>query len=251
MTVSKTRSGRYFASFQVEVEIAAPAFEGVVNGLDLGLTTYAVLSDGSKFEKPAHLYRAERRLRRGHRRLSRRTRGSQGYKKQRLKVARMHEKVANQRADFQHKLSRRLVEEHRLLAIEDLHVKGMVKNRRLAKRISDAAWSQFVGMPGYKGDWYGCELAVASRWYPSSKTCSVCESKMAKMPLAVRVWVCPDCGTTHDRDINAARNLLKQTTVGTTERCYEKRSDAGRVHIRPAIEQAGTQKPEAQHLDAG
>jgi putative transposase len=164
-----------------------------------------------------------------------------------LKVARQHEKVTNQRKDFQHKLSRILVEEHSLLALEDLHIKGMVRNRRLAKHISDAGWGQFVRMLAYKGEWYGCDLVSVDRWYPSSKTCSICDAEMEAMPLHVRNWECPICEAAHDRDVNAARNLLKQATAGTAG------SHAGGVHVRPArsLQQAGTQKPEAHQFIGG
>ena len=151
VTVSRTKSGKFFASFQVEVDIAEPEYTGDQVGIDLGLTHFAVLSDGSKIENPRHLIQAERRLRRLQRSLSRRKKGSAGREKQRLLVARQHEKVANQRQDFQHKRSRVLVDEHRFLAMEDLHIKGMVRNKRLARHISDAAWGQFTQMLEYKG----------------------------------------------------------------------------------------------------
>lgn len=244
VTVSKTKSGRYFAAFQVELEIPAPVPHGEPAGLDLGLSAFAVLSDGRKFENPRHLLRAERRLRRLQKSLSRRWKGSGGWERQRLKVARQHEQVANQRRDFQHKLSRELVEEHRRIAIEDLHIRGMLRNRRLAKHIADAGWGQFVGMLAYKGAWYGCDLVTADRWYPSSKTCSACGRMMESLPLQVRMWECPRCGVQHDRDVNAAINLLKQTTVGTTG------SHADGVHGRPGRQynQAGTEKSETPQL---
>lgn len=246
VTVSRNKSGRYFASFQVEMEIPDPVYQGGENGIDLGLKYFAALSDGSKIANPQHMIQAERRLRRLQRSLSRRQKGSQGWERQRRLVARQHECVANSRADFQHKMSRNLVEDHRLLAIEDLNIKGMVRNRRLAKKISDAGWGQFIRKLNYKGMWYGCDLLLIDRWYPSSKTCSSCETVMETMPLNVREWECPICETLDDRDINAAKNILKQTTVGTTG------SHAGGVHVRPVVrKQAGTAKPEAQQLAAG
>ena len=134
-----------------------------------------------------------------------------------------------------------LVEDNCLLAVEDLNVKGMVRNRRLAKHISDVSWGQFLGMLTYKDEWYGCEVVKIDRWYPSSKICSVCEVEMETMPLNVRLWECPECGTVHDRDINAAKNILKQATAGPAG------SYAGGVHVRPVAQlQAGTVKPEAQ-----
>jgi len=233
VTVSRTKSGKFFASFQVEVDIPEPKYTGDQAGIDLGLTHIAALSDGRKIENPHHLIQAERRLRRLQRSLSRRKKGSAGREKQRLLVARQHEKVANQRQDFQHKLSLALVKDHRFLAIEDLHIKGMVRNKRLAKHISDAAWGQFTQMLEYKGAWYGCEVVKIDRWYPSSKTCSSCEAVMKDMPLHIREWKCPECGVAHDRDVNAAKNILKQTTAGTAG------SYAGGVHVRPGARSPG------------
>jgi putative transposase len=244
--VSRTKSGRYSASFQVEVEIPDPVYRGSENGLDLGLKDFAALSDGRKLPNPRHLIQAEKRLRRLQRSLSRRQKGSAGRERQRQKVARQHEKVADCRADYQHKMSRALVEDHRLLAIEDLHIKGMMRNKRLAKQISDAGWGQFVRMLGYKGEWYGCELVAVDRFFPSSKTCWQCGSVMKEMPLELREWDCPNCQAHHDRDVNAAKNLLNQATVGTTG------SYADGVHVRPVTRpQAGTQKSEAPQLAAG
>ena len=242
VTVSRTKSGRYYASFQVEVEIAEPVSRGEMVGIDLGLKHFVVLSDGRKIANPGNLIQAEGRLRRLQRQLSRKQKGSQGWEKQRLKVACQYEQVANRRADFQHKLSRSLVDEYGYLALEDLHIKGMIKNRRLAKHISDAGWGQFVRMLSYKGEWYGCQVKSCDRWYPSSKICSVCEAKMVSMPLYIREWQCPICRSYHDRDQNAAINILIQTTVGTTG------SNAGGVHVRPVLIKAGTVKPEAPQL---
>lgn len=218
VTVSRTKSGRYYAAFQVEMEMAKPVCCGEMVGIDVGLVRFAVLSDGRRIANPHNLLQAERRLQRLQRQLSRKRKGSQGWEKQRLKVARQYEKVANRRADFQHKLSRSLVDEYGYLALEDLHIRGMVRNRRLAKSISDVAWGEFVRLLAYKGTWYGCEVKRVDRWYPSSKICSACGAKMEAMPLQVREWQCPRCGTRHDRDRNAAINILIQTTVGTTGR---------------------------------
>ena len=136
--------------------------------------------------------------------MARRQRGSSGYEKARTKVAKLHEKVANQRKDDQHKLSRKLVDEHGAIYLEDLNVAGMVKNHNLAKGISDAAWGQFTRFIAYKGDWYGCWVEKIDRWAPSTKLCSVCGYKNNDLTLKDRDWDCPKCGTTHDRDVNAA-----------------------------------------------
>lgn len=233
VTVSKTKSGRYFASFQVEVEIVPPVYRGKQVGLDLGLSSFAALSDGRKVDNPRHLIKAQKKLRRLQKRLSRAQKGSVGREKTRFKVARQYERVANQRKDFQHKLSHALVQEHRLTAIEDLHIKGMVRNKRLAKHISDAGWGEFVRQLHYKGDWYGCDVLSVDRRYPSSKTCSTCGAVMEAMPLQIRKWQCPICHTHHDRDVNAAINILKQTTAGAAE------WKAGGVRVRPDFFNSG------------
>jgi len=233
VTVSRTKSGRYYASFQGEVDIPEPVSCGEMVGIDLGLKHFAVLSDGRKITNLRNLIQAERRLRRLQRQLSRKQKGSQGWEKQRLKVARQHERAANRRADFQHKMSRSLVDEYGYLAIEDLHIKGMVKNHSLAKHISDTGWGQFVRMLAYKGEWYGCQVKSGDRWYPSSKICSVCGAEMEAMPLQVSAWQCPLCDVYHDRDRNAAINTLLHTTVGTTG------SHAGGVHVRPDLIRQG------------
>ena len=246
VTVSKSKSGKFYASYQIEVEMPEPIYTGALAGIDLGLSDFATLSDGIKIANPRHLIQAERRLRRVQKGLSRKQKNSRGWEKQRVLVARQAEKVANSRADFLHKLSRSLVAAHRMLAIEDLHVKGMVKNQRLAKHISDAAWGQFVRMLAYKGEWHGCDVVTVDRWYPSSKTCSTCGEVRGNLPLSVREWECLHCGSIHHRDINAAINILNQATAGTAE------CKAGEVHVRPVERsQAGAAKPEAQQLAAG
>ena len=248
VTVSRSKSGRYFASFQVEMERPEPEYAGTRNGIDLGLIDVVVLADGRKYAAPGYLKGAERKLGRLMQGLSRKSPGSRGREAQRQLVARLHEKIANQRTDYLHKLSRQLVEEHSVLMIEDLNIRGMVRNRRLARGISDAGWGELVRQLEYKGVWYGCQVVKVDRWYPSSKTCSECGYVIeGKLPLEIRQWRCPQCGCEHDRDINAARNLKKQTTVGTTG------SKASGVHVRPERKmryQAGTMKLEAPQLAA-
>ena len=252
VVISKTKSGRYYASFQVEVDIPDPVCSGEAVGIDLGLAHYAALSDGTTIPNPRNLIRSERKLARLQRRLSRRKRGSEGWQKARLQVSRMHEKIVNQRRDFQHKLTRCLVDEFGVIGLESLNVKGMMNNGRLAKHIADASWGEFCRQLAYKGEWYGCQIVKIDPWYPSSKTCSVCGAVMEKMPLHVREWECPECQAKHDRDVNAAKNILKQATVGTTERRNKMVANAGGVQIRPVYHvQAGTQKPETHQLAAG
>ena len=230
-TVSKTKSGRYFISIQCEMEIENPepsndpllpaigaGSKGKAVGIDLGLTTFATLSTGEKVDKPKHLHRSQRRLAIRQRRLSRKQKGSNGRNAARLPVAKLHERIANQRQDYQHKLSRQLVDRFGLLSFESLNVAGMVKNHNLAKAISDAAWSQFVGFCEYKAAWSGGQVLRVGRFFPSSKLCSDCGEKHKHLTLNMRQWLCMACGVIHDRDTNAALNILKQTTVGATER---------------------------------
>ena len=216
-TVSKTKSGRYFISIQVEMEVEDPTPKVEAIAIDLGLTTFATLSNEDKREKPKHLYRSERRLKIRQRRLSRKRKGSNGRQKERLPVAKLHERIANQRKDFQHKLSRELVNKYGSISFESLNIAGMVKNHHLAKSISDAAWSQFVAFCEYKARWSGGQVLRVDRFFPSSKLCSDCGHKNKSLTLNIRQWVCINCGSIHDRDINAAKNILNQTTAGVAE----------------------------------
>jgi putative transposase len=217
VTVSKTPAGRYFVSVQVEMTHTVPAPAGGVTGIDLGLTRFATLSNGEKIVPPRYLRKAEQRLKRLQRRVSRRAKGSKGREKARLQLARQHEKVSNQRSDFLHKLSRRLVDENQVLAVEDLSVKNMLRNRHLSKSISDASWSEFQRQLRYKGEWYGCQVITLDRFYPSSKRCHTCGSLNTALRLSDRIWTCETCGMWHDRDLNAALNILSAATAGTVE----------------------------------
>lgn len=208
VTVSKDAAGRYFVSLLCDDTVAAkPASNGKV-GIDLGLTHFAILSTGEKIAAPNTFRKYEAKLAKLQRRLAKRQKGSKNRAKARLKVARLHAKIADARRDFLHKLSTRLINENQVIAVESLSVSNMQKNRCLSKSISDAGWSEFVRQLEYKARWYGRELIGIDRWYPSSKRCSDCGYTMPKMPLSVREWVCPECGSIHDRDINAARNVL-------------------------------------------
>ena len=208
VTVSKDAAGRYFVSMLCDDTVQPKAeVEGKV-GVDLGLTHFAILSTGEKIAAPNTFRKNEEKLAKLQRRLAKKTKGSANRKKARLKVAKLHAKIADSRKDFLHKLSTRLVNENQVIAIETLAVSNMQKNHNLAKSIADASWSEFVRQLEYKSLWYGRELVGIDRWYPSSKRCSDCGHTVAKMPLNVREWACPECGTVHDRDINAARNVL-------------------------------------------
>jgi putative transposase len=271
VTVSRTKSGKYFVSIQCEVEIDEPAYKSKKVGIDLGLVDFATLFDspllnsneqdcgehghpirGRTIPNPRHLRKAEQRLRRLQRRLSRCQKGSKGHEKVRLLLARQHEKVANQRRDFQHKLSRRLVDRYGLICFENLNVVGMLKHHRVAKSIADAAWGAFVRQCEYKGEWYGCHIQKVGRFFPSSKLCSRCGEVHPTLNLAERKWVCAGCGTIHHRDHNAAQNILVEglrlvnsSTVGATG------INAGGESVRPELVlpiQAVSLKPEAHPL---
>lgn len=226
ITVSKTKTGKYFVSIQCEVEMIDPPTRGSELGIDLGVKSFLATSEGWKRDNPRHLQQAEKRLKRLHRQLSRRVKGSAGREKARILLARQHEKVVNQRGDFLQKLSTELVGRYGLIGMEDLNVRGMVKNRRLAKAIAATGWGAFRTMLEYKGDWYGSYVHKVDRFFPSSKQCSSCGYVLDELPLSVREWQCPNCGTIHDRDINSAINILNETRAGVA------RSHAGGESIR-------------------
>lgn len=216
-TVSKTKTGKYFVAIQCEVEHAQPEQKPAKVGIDLGLTTFATFSTGEKVEKPKHFYASERRLKIRQRRLSRKAKGSNSRKKAKLVVATIHEKIANQRKDFHHKLSRTIVDNFGVIAFESLNITGMMANHNLAKAIADAGWNQFVNFVEYKAAWAGSEVLKVDRFFPSSKLCSDCGSKNQSLTLNIRQWVCTSCGVIHDRDENAAVNILNESTRGARE----------------------------------
>lgn len=215
VTVSQYPSGKYFAAILFEVEGEKPEIstDGKAIGIDLGLKHFAIVFDGSKvskYENPKHIAKHERNLKRKQQKLSRKKDGSNSRKKYRKVVARVHERVANARQDFLHKLSTKLVNDSQVVAVENLHVKGMVRNHNLAKAISDAGWGTFVNFLAYKLERKGGKLIEIDRWFPSSKTCSVCLNQVFELPLGVREWKCPHCQTKHDRDGNAATNIRNE-----------------------------------------
>jgi len=217
VTISQTPTGKYFASILCEIEMPEPEYKGGEIGIDLGLTHFVVTSDGEKVDAPKFFRKSERRLAHLQRILSRRQKGSKGWQKARLAVARQQEHIANQRADFLHKLSRRLVDENQVIGIETLNVKGMMANHCLAKSIQDAGWGEFVRQVAYKGVWYGCHVHQVDRFFPSSKRCHACGHINESLRLSDREWTCPKCSTIHDRDVNAAINILTFSTAGTAE----------------------------------
>jgi putative transposase len=211
-TVSQNPSGKYFVSLHcTNVGIDPLPKTGAAVGLDLGIKTFVVTSDWKEYENHKHLAKSEKRLSRLQRRLSRKQRGGKNREKARIKVARAHEKVANERSDALHKLSTELVRDYDIIAIEDLKIGNMVKNHRLAKSISDASWGEFARQLEYKCDWYEKTLVKVGRFYASSQTCCACGHKNAGVKnLAVREWTCPVCGEKHERDLNAAKNILSE-----------------------------------------
>lgn len=209
IVVSRTKTGKYFASCLFEDGKDVPNKRTVENaiGIDLGIKTFATLSTGEKISNPKFLNRSQSRLKTLQRRASRTVKGSNRSKAAYLKVAKQYEKISNQRADFLHKLSKKLVVENQYIAIEDLNVSGMLKNHKLANCIQDASWSKFVEMLTYKSEWYGTTLAKIGRFEPSTKKCD-CGYINNLLTLNERMWVCPECGQIHDRDIHAAKNIL-------------------------------------------
>lgn len=215
-TVSKDPSGRYFVSFSCEVEIEALPITGLAIGLDLGIKDVVVASDGFKSGNPRNLKKQLRGLKHQQRRLSRMQKGSNRRMKQRVRVAKIHARIAAMRVGFLHKTTTALIRRADVLALEDLNVSGMMKNHHLAGAIADVGMSEFRRQVEYKAAWYGRTVVIANRFAPTSKACSECGSYQQNMPLKIREWTCPDCGTRHNRDINAAKNILSFATVGNT-----------------------------------
>lgn len=206
-TVSRDAAGRWFISLLCECPVEALPANGSAVGIDAGITSLLTLSTGEKITNPRHERRDRARLALAQRRLSRKAKGSANRAKARLKVARVHARIADRRRDHLHKLSTRIIRENQTVVIEDLTVRNMVRNHSLARAISDASWSELRRQLEYKADWYGRTVIAIDRFYPSSKTCSACGAITASMPLSVREWTCR-CGAAHDRDVNAAKTIL-------------------------------------------
>ena len=219
-TISMTPTGKYHISILCETEITPLTKTNSSVGLDLGLSDFAILSTGEKISNEKFLNQLSKKLAKEQKILSRRAltakkanrklSESKNYQKQRLKVAKIHEKIANQRKDFLNKLSTTLIKNHDVICIEDLSSKNLMKNHKLAKSIGDVSWFEFVRMLEYKANWYEKKVSKISRWYPSSQICSDCGFSSGKKPLSVREWTCANCGSHHDRDINASINILNE-----------------------------------------
>lgn len=210
VTVSKDCADRYFVSMLTEEEIKPLPETSAHVGLDLGLTSMVILSTGEAVGNPRYYAKDEKRLAKAQRRHAKKQKGSKNREKARRRVARVLARINDRRRDYQHKLSTRIVHENQVICVESLAVKNMVKNHCLAKAISDVGWGEFVRQLEYKSQWYGRTLIKIDRWYPSTKTCSDCKQVVEDLSLDVREWVCPECGVWHDRDINAAQNILAE-----------------------------------------
>lgn len=210
VTVSKNPAGKYFASLLCEVPKKVLPKTNKHIGIDLGLKDFIVTSDGQKIANARFLKKYQKKLAKAQKHFSRKQKGSNRRERQRIKVAKIYEKITNSRNDLQHQVSSRLVKKYDLIALEDLNVKGMVQNRKLSKAISDVSWSSFVTKLKYKANWYGREVVVIDRFYPSSKTCSNCLYIKESLNLNERSWICPKCNTEHDRDVNASKNILSR-----------------------------------------
>jgi putative transposase len=209
VTVSRDRAGRWFVSLLVEASVAPAPTTDTVVGLDAGITSLVTLSTGEKITNPKFERKDRARLGKAQRELSRKRQGSRNWEKARVRVARIHARIADRRRDFLHKLlTTRLVRENQAIVIEDLTVRSLLGNRTLARAISDASWTELRSQLEYKCAWYGREMIAIDRFFPSSKTCSTCGMIRAELPLNVRAWTCEGCGTRHDRDHNAAKTIL-------------------------------------------
>ena len=211
ITISKTSSGKYYASISAEVNIKYSEKTNQNIGIDLGLKDFAILSNGDKVDNTRYFVNAQKKLAKMQRKLSKKIYGSNNYHKYKVKVARFHEKIKNQRLDFLHKLSTKLVKDYDIICVETLKVKNMIKNHRLAKSFQDVSLYEFIRQLEYKAKWYGKIISKVDRFYPSSQLCSNCGYKNSKVKnLNIREWTCPECGAYHDRDINSAINILNE-----------------------------------------
>lgn len=244
VTVSQDAAGRWFVSLLCDDAITPAPTTTAAVGIDAGITSLVTLSTGEKVTNPRHERRDRARLAKAQRELSRKARGSANRDKARRKAAKVYARIADRRRDHLHKLTTRLVRENQTVVIEDLTVRNMLKNHRLARAISDASWTELRTMLEYKCAWYGRELVVIDHWFPSSKLCGACGTIRAKLPLNVRMWTC-DCGIVHDRDVNAAKNVLAAGLAVTA--C----GDGVRPQREPSRTRRSSMKQETQRATAG
>ncbi len=230
VTITKDEAERSFVSILLEEDIKAWEVTPKMVGLDLGLKSMVITSDGQTHGNPKFFAKDEKKLAKAQRQLAKKKKGSKNRAKARLKVARLPKKIADRRRDYQHKLSTKIIRENQVVCIESLQVKNMVKNHSLAKAISDVGWSEFVRQLEYKAEWYGRTLVKIDKWYPSSKRCFDCGHILDSLTLDVRAWTCPQCGVHHDRDINAAKNIL---AVGLTVAACGEAVRPGAVKTKP------------------
>lgn len=209
-TISKTPTNEYFVSVLVETEHIKIKKTGKTIGIDLGLKDFVITSEGYKYKNNRYTKTYANLLKKAQQHLSRKTKGSNRYNKQKLKVAKLHKKITNSRLDNLHKVSTELIKKYDTIILEDLNIKGMVKNHKLAKHISDASWSKFIQLLAYKAEWNDKKIVKIDRFFPSSKTCNCCGYINQNLKLDMREWICPSCKTVLDRDLNAAKNILKE-----------------------------------------
>ena len=209
-TISQDADGKYYVSLCCEEDINTINKSENQVGIDLGISDLAILNNGIKFENPRFIKQSEKKLTKEQRRLSKMQRGSNNYNRQRIKVAKLHKHIANQRKNYLHNITSYLARNYTLICLEDLSSSNLMKNRHLSKAITDVSWFEFNRQLEYKIDWYGGKIVKIDKWYPSSQICSACGYKDGKKPLHIREWTCSNCGTHHDRDINASINILKE-----------------------------------------